>query len=90
MVDYPYPKEVSVRNRISSVDALRAFALLAILLVHTKQLYLCELWGIEFSFIDRIIYYGIGILFVGRASCIFTILFGISFYLILRKPSYGR
>lgn len=84
-----YTKEVSVRNRISSIDALRAFALLAILLVHTKQLFLCESWGIEFSLIDRIIYGCIGVLFVGRASCIFTILFGISFYLILRKPNYG-
>lgn len=31
----------------------------------------------------------IGGVFLGRASCIFTILFGISFYIILRKPDYG-
>lgn len=81
------------RNRIGSIDALRAFALLGILLVHTAQLYcFYNSYNNLFYFsetgttIQNIIFqYG-----RGRFVILFSILFGTSFYLILRNPNYSQ
>lgn len=81
------------QNRIGGIDALRAFALLGILLVHTTQLYNFNNSYNDFSYFsksgtfiqDFIFHYG-----SGRFATLFSILFGTSFYLILRKPNYSQ
>lgn len=76
-------------NRIGSIDVIRAFALFGIILVHGTALFGCgKLDTLQTSF-DSSIYNGIGFIFTYRSARIFNILFGISFYLILRKPSYS-
>ena len=81
------------KKRIDSIDALRAFALLGILLVHTAQLYNFNNPLNDFSYFSSI---GVSIQnFVyqygsGRFVILFSILFGLSFYLILRNPNYSQ
>lgn len=80
-------------KRIESIDALRAFALLGILIVHTSQLYnfnndfndltyFSEFGNQQIDFIKHY--------FQNRFVILFSILFGTSFYLILRNPTYSR
>lgn len=76
-------------TRITSIDSLRAFALFGILLVHV-----CSGMGSGTTcynpfLIDTICNFGCGIIFQGRCALIFNVLFGISFYIILRKPNYS-
>lgn len=81
------------KKRIESIDALRAFALLGILLVHTSQLFNFYNEYNDFSYftnlginqIDFIRHY-----FQNRFVILFSILFGTSFYLILNNPTYSR
>lgn len=78
--------------RITSIDALRAVALLGILIVHASELF--GFFNPRNSFdhylpSDWSLVENINLLFSGRCSAIFSILFGVSFYLILRKPSYS-
>ena len=85
-------KELSRNQRITSIDALRAFALLGILLVHTSQLFNYDNYYNEFSyFTDQGLYikHFILLIFEGKCKIIFSILFGVSFYLILRNPNYS-
>lgn len=88
------PVQISLNNhqRIESIDALRAFALFGILLVHISQLYNFDNefntfpWFTEAGLtIKRLI----SIFLSGRCRIIFSILFGVSFYLILRNPTYS-
>ncbi|MDD3037989.1 heparan-alpha-glucosaminide N-acetyltransferase domain-containing protein [Bacteroides sp.] len=77
------------RERITSIDALRAITLLGILLVHTAGLFGFNNEYNDFSSFlsgnvtSRLIY----AFLPGRCSGIFSILFGVSFYLILRNPA---
>lgn len=76
-------------KRITSIDALRAFALLGILLVHTAQLYNFYQPDNDFSHfssLDNSLRDLILNLFENKCRTIFSILFGASFYLILRNP----
>lgn len=72
-------------NRITSIDALRAVVLLGILLVHA-----CNYFGFQVpeptTLSDRIINRFITGFLSNRCNTIFSILFGVSFYLILRNP----
>lgn len=85
-------KKISSKERITSIDALRAFALLGILFVHTSQLY-----NFDNSFNDLSYFTNTGLtikrlvllIFEGKCRLIFSILFGVSFYLILRNPQYS-
>lgn len=80
-------------KRIHDIDALRGITLLGILIVHTRGLFgyvslmntdHFSVWGV------RIAAY-IEFLLSNRFAPVFTILFGVSFYLILKNPNYtGR
>ena len=77
-------------NRITSIDALRGVVLLGIFLVHIGGYFgfstvICEEAGYNATFIERII----GLLLSNRCAPIFSMLFGVSFYLILRKGNYS-
>lgn len=72
--------------RISSIDALRAFALLGIIIVHASAGFNVR---VEYNssvdyFLKSIVYTFLS----ERCALIFNILFGVSFYLILRKDNY--
>ena len=78
--------------RITSIDALRAVVLLGILLVHTRDLFgffnpnntfAC------FTQFDNLLSRGIEVLLSGRCNIIFSVLFGVSFHLILKNPNYS-
>ena len=77
-------------RRITSIDALRAITLLGILIVHTSVI---------FSFLNNTNHFDIShigyalnritkLVLQFRCNKIFGILFGVSFYLILRNPNY--
>ena len=71
-------------KRITSIDALRAFALFGILLVHARCGF--GLWGVTCTnTVDSLLNAGVKHLFNGRFVLIFNILFGVSFYIILNK-----
>ena len=80
-------------KRIESIDALRAFALLGILIVHTSQLYN---FNNEFNDLSYFTEHGIKLIdFIkhflqNRFIILFSILFGTSFYLILKNPNYSK
>ena len=74
-------------QRITSIDALRAFALLGILLVHVT--YAAGFGALNYTnTVDSLLGAGVWHLFVGRFVLIFNTLFGVSFYIILSKKDY--
>ena len=78
--------------RITSIDALRAIVLFGILIVHTGGLFGFLNSDNSFSYFTNIDYFFVKVIdfsLSGRCSAIFSILFGVSFYLILKNPSYG-
>lgn len=76
-----------VKERITSIDALRAVTLLGILLVHTSGMFG---WGAPKSstLAGTSSQFFISFFLAHRCNTIFGILFGVSFYLILRNPTY--
>lgn len=77
------------RERITSIDALRAITLLGILFVHTSQMFGWSNAGEHTGKIGNIFLSLINLLLTNRCNRIFGILFGVSFYLILRNPTYS-
>lgn len=78
--------------RITSIDALRAVVLLGILLVHTVGLFGFHNPNNSFSYFTSIDWQSLSIINIflnGRCNIVFSILFGVSFHLILRKPQYS-
>jgi len=81
-------ENISISGRIYSIDALRGVTLFGILLVH-----ICGFFGFfEYTKLltnDGIILHD-GILFLLSQRCapVFSMLFGVSFFLILKKPTY--
>lgn len=74
-------------KRITSIDSLRAFALLGILIIHTTFGF--GAGGIDYTkTFDYALKFGIMLLFRNRCMLIFNILFGVSFYIILNKKDY--
>lgn len=81
--------DLNSTQRITSIDALRTFALFGILLVHTAQLYNFYQPDNDFSHFSSFDYSLRNLilnLFESKCRTIFSILFGASFYLILRNP----
>jgi len=82
-------KENHIMKRIEEIDALRGFALLGIIMTHMFEGYLASLTppqytGFNIIFpIDSVSQTIIQNLFVGKFYAIFSMLFGLSFYLIL-------
>ncbi len=77
------------KERITSIDALRAVTLLGILLTHTRELFGWVLSDVNMGVVGQVSSYLIEIILSNRCNTIFGILFGVSFYLILRNPSYS-
>ena len=78
-------------KRIQEIDALRGFALFGIILTHMYQGYLAssvpaEFYGFNLMYpIDHVSRWIIRNLFSGKFYAIFSMLFGLSFYLILDR-----
>lgn len=73
------------KERITSIDALRAFTLLGILIVHSVARF--GLYDPPQSVLDSIILKLNELFLENKCNTIFAALFGISFYLILRNPN---
>ena len=73
------------RQRITSIDALRAFTLLGILIVHANGGFGLPFDGIQSS-LDAVIAKVNELFLVNKCNTVFAVLFGVSFYLILRNP----
>lgn len=76
-------------NRITSLDALRGIVLFGILLAHSAA---CFNFPFSDNFclspVDLFFRNAVDLLLVKKCRIIFSILFGISFYLILKNPNY--
>lgn len=81
--------EKAKKERITSIDALRAVTLLGILLTHTRELFGWVISDLNMGVIGQVSSYLIEVILSKRCNTIFGILFGVSFYLILRNPSYS-
>ncbi len=79
----------NLTGRLESVDALRGFALLAIVLLHNLEHY--NIFGSPenapewLQAIDTAVYKIIFFLFAGKAYATFSLLFGFSFYIQMRN-----
>ena len=87
-----FSNPVYKNERITSIDALRGITLFFILLIHSTAYFGYANQHInDMSFMTGLghnIAAGINWLFEGRANKVFEMLFGVSFYLILKNPSY--
>ncbi len=72
-------------KRITSLDALRAFTLLGILIVHANNGFGFSYDGIQ-TISDSYISVFNDLFLINKCNTIFAVLFGVSFYLILRNP----
>ena len=72
-------------SRIESVDALRGFAVMAIVLVHNLEYFIYPVYPTDppawLATLDRIVLEGTFSLFAGKAYAIFALLFGLTFFL---------
>lgn len=73
------------RERITSIDALRAVTLFGILIVHSVGGYGLK-YNMVYTTVDSILYNFNKLFLVDKCNEIFVALFGVSFYLILRNP----
>ncbi|MBQ7823095.1 MAG: DUF418 domain-containing protein [Bacteroidaceae bacterium] len=71
--------------RIEVVDALRGFAVMAILLVHNLEHFIFQVYPVDspvwLNVLDQGVFNGIFTLFAGKAYAIFALLFGFTFYI---------
>ena len=76
-------------ERLDVVDALRGFALLAIVLIHNLEhyniFYIPEFMPLWLSKLDKGIWDSVFFLFSGKAYAVFSLLFGFSFYIQFRN-----
>ena len=75
-------------DRISAIDALRGFALLGILLIHTVETFAFFEDSLIEGPVDNALKMLLGNLFHNRSNAIFALLFGCSFWFLLRNPLY--
>lgn len=76
------------KTRIASIDVVRAIVLLGIFIVHTRGGFGFNLSVFEPSFLDCKLNLIISKFLVNKCAVVFNVLFGVSFYFILRKPGY--
>jgi len=79
-------KMTTPKKRINSIDALRGFALFGILMFHCMEHFDLIIPGPELSSpfwqkMDVVVSEGIAFLFAGKAYAIFSLLFGLSFFM---------
>ncbi|NDV69604.1 DUF418 domain-containing protein [Dysgonomonas sp. 25] len=79
------PQSVTPKKRISSIDAVRGFALFGILMFHCMEHFdLMHTPTLDSPFwqqVDNIVVETITFLFAGKAYAIFSLLFGLSFFM---------
>ena len=75
---------INKNSRIEVVDALRGFAVMAIILVHNLEHFIFPVYPTDspnwLNILDQGIFNGIFSLFAGKAYAIFALLFGFTFY----------
>lgn len=73
------------KKRINSIDALRGFALIGIMLLHCMERFdltlVPEVDSLFWQRVDKAVYDTVYFLFSGKAYAIFSFLFGLSFYM---------
>lgn len=71
--------------RIHSVDALRGFAVMAILLIHNVEHFIFPVYPVSepdwLAALDKSVFDVTFFLFAGKAYAIFALLFGFTFYI---------
>lgn len=76
---------INKNSRIEVVDALRGFAVMAIILVHNLEHFIFPVYPTDspnwLNILDQGIFNGIFSLFAGKAYTIFALLFGFTFYI---------
>ena len=76
---------INKNSRIEVVDALRGFAVMAIILVHNLEHFIFPVYPTDspnwLNIIDQGIFNGVFSLFAGKAYAIFALLFGFTFYI---------
>lgn len=76
---------INNNSRIEVVDALRGFAVMAIILVHNLEHFIFPVYPTDspnwLNILDQGIFNGIFSLFAGKAYAIFALLFGFTFYI---------
>lgn len=82
-----------MQKRIEVIDALRAITLLGILLTHTAQLFcFSNIYNeqLQMYMDNNLLVHYILLLLSGKCRIIFCILFGLSFYFLLKNPNYSN
>lgn len=78
-------ENITKNTRIKVVDALRGFAVMAIILVHNLEHFIFPVYPTDsptwLNILDQGIFNGILTLFAGKAYAIFALLFGFTFYI---------
>lgn len=78
-------ENITKNTRIEVVDALRGFAVMAIILVHNLEHFIFPVYPTDsptwLNILDQGIFNGILTLFAGKAYAIFALLFGFTFYI---------
>ena len=73
------------KQRINSIDALRGFALIGIMLLHCMERFdLTYIPVVDSPFwqrIDTFVFDSMSFLFAGKSYAIFSLLFGLSFFM---------
>ncbi|WP_165042686.1 DUF418 domain-containing protein [Dysgonomonas sp. ZJ709] len=76
---------IAPKKRINSIDALRGFALFGILMFHCMEhfdlMIVPELASPFWQSVDNAVYATVAFLFAGKAYAIFSLLFGLSFFM---------
>ena len=79
-----YMNQLPKTPRIEMVDALRGFAVMAILLVHNVEHFIFSVYPTDsptwLAGLDKGVFDAVFALFSGKAYAIFTLLFGFTFY----------
>lgn len=87
-MDDSVSQHIQSNSRIGSIDAVRAIVLLGILIVHTQGGFGFHLDHLNSAF-DTYLNLGIGKFLSHKCAVVFNVLFGVSFYFILKKPQYS-
>lgn len=76
---------INKETRIEVVDALRGFAVMAIILVHNLEHFIFPVYPANspnwLNVLDLGVFNGVFTLFAGKAYAIFALLFGFTFYI---------
>lgn len=78
------PQQTAKQPRVEVVDALRGFAVMAILLVHSVEHFNFYIYPTDqpdwLAWLDRSVFCGVFALMAGKSYAIFALLFGFTFY----------